>query len=75
MENIYQEKGYKNREDYLITLAEDYGVSYTTVKLLSEILGPSEDFDGLINSLADCNDLYDDLYESNEYFDDIDFGW
>lgn len=51
--NIYQEYGFNNREDYLMDLAEEYGIEYSMVKFLAELLGPSEDFDGLIDTLED----------------------
>ena len=41
------------RADYLMSLACDYGVSYNTVVVLSDMLGPDEDFDGLIIALED----------------------
>lgn len=50
---IYQQNGYYNREDYLRCLAEDYGVPLMTVKMLADMLGPNEDFDGLVTSLED----------------------
>jgi len=50
---IYQQNGFKNREDYLDSLREDYG---DAVDLLTSILPPSEDFDGLITSLEDIAD-------------------
>ena len=53
MENIYVAKGYKNRADYLKSLAEDYGVSKETVFAIAYMLGASEDFDGLITELED----------------------
>ena len=53
MENIYQQNGYKNRFDYLTSLAEDYGVDKSSVFMLAAILGESEDFDGLITSIED----------------------
>jgi len=52
---IYQQNGYKDREDYLDSLREDYGEA---VDILTSILPPSEDFDGLITSLEDMNDGY-----------------
>jgi hypothetical protein len=52
---IYQQNGYKNREDYLDSLREDYGEA---VDILTSVLPPSEDFDGLITSLEDMNDGY-----------------
>ena len=50
---IYQQNGFKNREDYLDSLREDYG---DAVDLLASVLPPSEDFDGLITSLEDMID-------------------
>ena len=58
-ENIYQEKGYKNREDYLECLAEDYYVPLDTVYALASMLGEDEDFDGLISSLEDMEGMFD----------------
>tara|TARA_R110000868_G_scaffold362665_1_gene624843 strand:+ start:339 stop:503 length:165 start_codon:yes stop_codon:yes gene_type:complete len=52
---IYQQNGYKDREDYLDSLREDYGEA---VDILTSVLPPSEDFDGLITSLEDMNDGY-----------------
>lgn len=53
-ENIYQENGYANRDDYLTCLSEDYDVSIEDVYSLAEILGENEDFDGLLSSLEDA---------------------
>lgn len=53
MSNVYKDKGYKDREDYLDSLADEYGVSRMVVYSLADMLGPSEDFDGLINALED----------------------
>ena len=47
-ENIYQENGYADRDDYLNRLSEDYGVSIEDVYSLAEMLGENEDFDGLV---------------------------
>ena len=54
--NIYQENGYKSRMDYLECLADDYGVSLDTVIVLSDLLGSSEDFDGLVTAIEDYAD-------------------
>jgi hypothetical protein len=51
--DVYQENGYKNRNDYLSCIAEDYGIDIDTVTALADILGPNEDFDGLISALND----------------------
>ena len=50
---IHTENGYKNRDDYLRCMAEEYGVPLATVHMLAELLGEDEDFDGLVTSLAD----------------------
>lgn len=57
MENIYTENGYKNRRDYLKCMAEDYGAPLETVHAIAQMLGPDEDFDGLIVSLEDWADM------------------
>lgn len=58
MMNIYQENGYKNREEYLKCLAEDYDLDYKMITELAELLGENEDFDGLVNMLEDAEGLY-----------------
>jgi len=50
---IYEENGFNNRQEYLENLAEEYDVELETVLLLSDLLGPSEDFDGLTVALED----------------------
>lgn len=52
-EDIYLEHGYANRKDYLKNLAEDNDIELTTVELLADMLGPSEDFDGLVIAVED----------------------
>ena len=56
-ENIYQQNGYVDRNDYIICLAEDYRVSIDDVYSLAEMLGENEDFDGLICTLEDAEYL------------------
>ena len=56
-ENIYQQNGYADRDNYLTCLSEDYGVSIEDVYSLSEMLGENEDFDGLICALEDTEYL------------------
>jgi hypothetical protein len=51
--NIYQERGYKNREAYLRELAAENGADVQAVFALADMLGPSEDFDGLVSSIED----------------------
>ena len=46
-QEIYRQKGYKNRRDYLMQLSLDYGIPYDMVRTAADTLGPNEDFDGL----------------------------
>lgn len=55
--NVYQENGYKNRDDYLLCLADDYDLYTNTVYTLAEILGPQEDFDGLVQACQNQAEL------------------
>jgi hypothetical protein len=48
MMSVYTDQGYKNRQDYFKNLADDYGVPSEIVAMLASVLGPSEDFDGLV---------------------------
>ena len=52
-ENIYIKQGYKSRQDYLMSLAEEFDISYGIVKVFADTLGEAEDFDGLITYLED----------------------
>jgi len=51
-ENIYQENGYENREDYFQCMSDDYGVPLGVVEELADLM-PGEEFDGLISILED----------------------
>lgn len=51
--SIYQENGFENRKEYLIDLADTYGIDVQTVFTLASILGSNEDFDGLVTALED----------------------
>ena len=55
--SIYQERGFINRREYLISLAEEYDLPVSEVFAIAGLLGPSEDFDGLICALEDRSDL------------------
>jgi len=57
-DSIYLENGYKNRDDYLQSLAEDYGLPLEFVHNLADLLGESEEFDGLISALEDAEDMF-----------------
>ena len=45
----------QSRRDYLRDLADDYGVPLEAVFAIAGMLGPSEDFDGLITELDDIS--------------------
>ncbi len=55
--NIYEENGYESREDYLQLLSDEYDCPIETVRDLADILGGEEDFDGLISSLRDYEEM------------------
>jgi hypothetical protein len=54
-ENPYTANGYKDREDYLANLADDYGLDSYAMSMLADIAGESEDFDGLVSMLEDMD--------------------
>jgi hypothetical protein len=49
----YIAHGYKDRDDYLGSLAQDFGIDSMAVRMIADMLGPSEDFDGLVSELED----------------------
>ena len=54
MSDVYRKKGYNDREDYLSCITEDYGLDLEqVVRPIADLLGPIEDFDGLIAMLED----------------------
>ena len=57
MKNIYQENGYKERKDYLNSMAEEFDVPITVVLSIANMLGPNEDFDGLVSALEDAENM------------------
>jgi hypothetical protein len=66
----YTANGYKDRDDYLSSLADDRGMDIMAVRMIADMLGPSEDFDGLASELEDFE--YMGLFEglNNEEADD-----
>ena len=54
--NMYEEEGYANRNEYLKELALEYDVPLEMVMAAADVLGPNEDFDGLLTSLEDYSD-------------------
>ncbi len=65
--SIYTDEGYESRRDYLISLADDFGIDEETVFAIAGMLGSSEDFDGLITSLEDFS-LANDFNNFNSFF-------
>lgn len=49
----YLDYGAENRAEYLQMLSEDYDVDLDIVHAMADVLGPMEDFDGLVTSLED----------------------
>ena len=66
--DVYQENGYDSRDDYLNSLSEDYGIPLDAVLAVAEILGPDEDFDGLVSNLEDamCGGWFDETDSAGE---------
>ncbi len=53
---VYTDNGYKDRSDYLSSLAD--GVSNSeAVYAIADILGENEDFDGLVSAMEDFEDM------------------
>lgn len=52
----YTEAGFENRKAYLVSVAEDFGLPQSVVFSLASVLGPNEDFDGLITECEDAAD-------------------
>lgn len=55
---VYKRKGYANREEYLRGLAEENGVELDVVLAIASMLGPYEDFDGLVSMVEDVAYMY-----------------
>ena len=49
----YQEDGADSRYEYLTDLADNEGVPVDVVLTLIDVLGPEEDFDGLVSMIED----------------------
>lgn len=59
IDNVYEMNGYTDRQDYLDDLADNMGLDRSIVSALADLLGETEDFDGLVSSLEDFGG-YDD---------------
>jgi hypothetical protein len=53
IDNVYEMNGYADRQDYLDDLADNMGLDRSIVSALADLLGETEDFDGLVTSLED----------------------
>jgi len=51
--NPYREAGHPTRAAYLQSLADEHDAPLDTVLMLADLLGPEEDFDGLVVALED----------------------
>lgn len=60
-QNIYQQNGFDSRKEYLECLSDEYLVDLDTIMGLADILGPSEDFDGLVVAVQDASNM--EFYE------------
>lgn len=69
MVNIYRENGYKDRKDYLNSLAQEHNIELGIVIELANILGENEDFDGLPIQLSNIENDYNP-YDEDDYMDD-----
>lgn len=58
-QNVYQRNGFANRAEYLESLCDEY--PRDMVYALAEVLGPEEDFDGLVTSLEDDMNWMEDM--------------
>ena len=51
--NVYRKKWYNSRREYLMALAEEFELDYDSVFTIAGVMGPEEDFDGLLTALED----------------------
>ena len=55
-DNAYILNGYKDRDDYLQCMSDNYGVPIEVVYSLADML-EGEEFDGLISALEDAGSM------------------
>lgn len=55
MKTVYNLAGFPSRRAYLENLSEEMGIDLDKVLLAASMLGPNEDFDGLVTTLEDEN--------------------
>jgi hypothetical protein len=51
--SIYTDNGFSSRSAYLRNLSEEMEIDIGTVLMAADLLGPNEDFDGLVTELED----------------------
>lgn len=56
--NPYHEHGFANRKEYLQDLSEQYNVPLEVVYQTAQLLGKSEDFDGLVSAMEDAEIMF-----------------
>lgn len=59
----YAEDGYRSRSAYLEGLAEEHGLQLLDIEPVVDLLGPNEDFDGLVVMIEDQAELLGGLYD------------
>ena len=57
-ETVYQQQGYKDRADYLESLEKEYNIPEGFLGAMSDVLGECEDFDGLVSSAQDYENMF-----------------
>lgn len=81
--SIYFEKGFADREDYLLNLSLTWNLPYNFIESIANILGAEEDFTKLVeilktvsvldsNCITTINEDFADLFSSNVDIYDID---
>lgn len=55
-DNAYIQNGYKDRDDYLQCMSDDYGVPIEVVYSLADMM-QGEEFDGLVSALEDAEGM------------------
>jgi hypothetical protein len=53
VKTIYQIKGFDNRREYLEHIADEYCVPLAAVFATADLLGKTEDFDGLVSLIKE----------------------
>lgn len=57
----YQEDGCESRTEYLEQLADENLLTLGQITMLVDLLGPDEDFDGLVNMIEDHQEALRDI--------------